>query len=126
MTRTVDITIRVETDVPLEVLRTLSYAETKRPDRHWFEPVENIGPDEDGDLPRRAIGIVSVTAVEMTTCSVCNRVMPNDPGADYHRKQCQAQAIRKQLQEERSKLSPDGAKIQQLLRELELAEYVGD
>lgn len=63
--RRVRIIIEVDTDLPLEILETISYAETKRPDRHWFEPVGEQKVDEDGDTDPFSIAILHVTAEEV-------------------------------------------------------------
>lgn len=58
-------------------------------------------------------------------CPHCNREMPNNPGAYYHKKACEAGIIREQIREERSG-NNDPEVIRKLRQHLEMADYVGD
>lgn len=59
------------------------------------------------------------------TCEWCSKSMPNDPGAWYHEKACEADAVERELDAARER-GDDVMHIRRLERRLEQVRYVGD
>lgn len=60
-----------------------------------------------------------------TTCPYCKASMPSDPGAYYHRKDCERRDLTRRLGEAYAR-NAGSDEIAQLKRELDRASYVGD
>lgn len=63
-----------------------------------------------------------------TICRWCNRVMPDDPGAYYHKAACEERVLQlaKELFGEWSRRDRSGTFTEWLDKRIESARYVGD
>jgi len=61
-----------------------------------------------------------------TSCTFCGKMMPDDPGSYYHKKQCEADFYVRELERVNADIHVLMVEKEHIERQLESARYVGD